>query len=211
MMSSTSIPCGYPVCMDIDTVLGWRGRTVRDRDGEKIGTLGDVYLDGETDRPAYAGVLTGLFKRSESIVPLSGIREEDDGDLRVPYEQDLVKTAPNIDPDAALTPDEEETLFAHYGEQRERDKGDPFGDGLVRSEEEISIGKQEMAPAERVRLRKVTVTENVEMTVPRRKEVIQLETDAPPEGQIEAVEDLAPGEGRPGERTLEEGRPGDRA
>ena len=197
--------------MDIDTVLGWRGKTVRDRGGEKIGTLGDVYLDRETDKPAYAGVLTGLFKRSESIIPLRGIREEDDGDLRVPFEQDLVKAAPNLEPDAALTPEQEELLFTHYGEQAERDKGDPFGDGLVRSEEEISIGKAEMAPAERVRLRKVTVTENVEMTIPRRKEVIQLETDAPPAGQVEAVEDLAPGEGRPGERIIEEGRPGDRA
>jgi len=193
--------------MDIDTVLGWRGRTVRDRDGEKIGTLGDVYLDGDTDRPAYAGVLTGLFRRNESIVPLRGIREED-GDLVVPYERDLVTAAPSLEPDAALTAEQEETLFAHYGEQAERDKGDPFDKGLLRQEEEVSVGKKEMAPAERVRLRKVQVTENVRMTVPRRKEVVQLETDAPPEGEIHDVEDLAPGEGRPGERVLDEGRPG---
>src|SRR5215212_10266136 len=103
--------------MDIDTVLGWRGRTVRDRDGEKVGSFGDVYLDEETDRPAYAGVTTGLFGRNESIVPLEGIREED-GDLVVPYEKALISDAPNLDPDAALTEDEQQALFAHYGEQR---------------------------------------------------------------------------------------------
>ena len=55
--------------LDIDTVLGWRGRTVRDVNGEKIGTFGDVYLDRD-DAPAWAGVQTGLFGRHESFVPL---------------------------------------------------------------------------------------------------------------------------------------------
>ena len=39
--------------LDMDTVLGWRGRTVRDQDGEAIGALGDIYLDGESDLPAW--------------------------------------------------------------------------------------------------------------------------------------------------------------
>ena len=30
---------------DLDTVLAWRGKTVLDRDGEKAGTLGALYLD----------------------------------------------------------------------------------------------------------------------------------------------------------------------
>ena len=46
--------------LDVDTVLAWRGKTVKDRHGEKIGRLGAVYLDRETDAPAYAGVTTGL-------------------------------------------------------------------------------------------------------------------------------------------------------
>src|SRR4051812_16922014 len=186
--------------MDIDTVLGWRGRTVRDRDGQKIGSLGDVYLDRETDRPAYAGVNTGLFGRNESIVPLDGIREEDD-ELVVPYEKALVTDAPNLDPDAALSEEEEQTLFTHYGEQRERDKGDPFEDGIVRSEEEVEVHAGEMQPTERVRLRKVLVTEDVKMPVPRRKEVVQLDTEPLPEGDLERVDDAEP-EDRPGERPL---------
>ncbi len=171
--------------MDIDTVLGWRGRTVRDRDGQKLGSLGDLYLDGESDRPAYAGIRTGLFGRNESIVPLAGVRETEDQDLVVPYEKALVDSAPNLDPDAALTPDEEAAIFGHYGEQKERDKSDPFTEGMTRSEEEIRIVEGQMAPAERVRLRKVLVTEHVQTTIPRRKEVIQLETDPAPEGVVE--------------------------
>ena len=53
---------------------------------------------------------------------------------------------------------------------------------------EVLLG--EMRPAERVRLRKVLVTEEVEQTIPRRREVIQLETQPPPAGTIESVEDL---------------------
>src|SRR3954466_12911164 len=86
---------------DIDTVLGWRGKTVRDRDGEKVGTLGAIYLDEGTDAPAYAGVQTGLFRRHESVVPLAGARELD-GDVQVPYALDQIKAAPNVDPDVAL-------------------------------------------------------------------------------------------------------------
>jgi sporulation protein YlmC with PRC-barrel domain len=190
---------GYPGFMDIDTVLGWRGKTVLDRDGEKVGSLGDVYLDDETDRPAYAGVRTGLFGRNESIVPLEGMRESD-GDLVVPYEKSLVDEAPNLDPDASLTAEEQEAVFAHYGRQRERDKGDPFEEGIVRSEEDVSVTAGEMQPAERVRLRKVLVTEDVKTTVPRRKEVVQLETDPAPEGTVERVEEADPDD-RPGERT----------
>ena len=56
--------------LDIDTVLAWRGKTVRDRHGEKIGRFGDVYLDHETDLPAYAAVNTGLFGSKESFLRL---------------------------------------------------------------------------------------------------------------------------------------------
>ena len=182
--------------MDIDTVLDWRGRTVRDRDGEKLGTLGNLYLEEETDRPAYAGIRTGLFGRNESILPLAGIRDVD-GELTVPYEKALVDAAPNVDPDAALTADEQAAILGHYDAQVERDKPDVATEGMVRSEEEVDVRPGPMQAAERVRLRKVLVTEDVRTVVPRRREVIQLETDPLPEGEIEAVEDLGPREDRP--------------
>jgi hypothetical protein len=102
--------------LDIDTALSWRGRTVRDADGDKVGTFGGVVLDQETDRPAWGGVRTGLFGRHESYVPLGRI--EDDGeDLRLPFARQLVKDAPRVDPDVALTTEEEQALHAHYGRE----------------------------------------------------------------------------------------------
>jgi hypothetical protein len=192
---------------DLDTVLGWRGRTVVDRDGEKIGTLGELFLDRETDLPAWAGVRTGLFGTKQTFVPLARM-EEDGDDLRVAYAKDVVVDAPRVDPEIALSEDEERSLFEHYGERWETpgDDGAPArsdagpsapgdagrGAEVIRSEEEVGLGPVERRPVERVRLRRVTVTENVQRTVPVRREEVRLETDPPPEGRIESAEDVEP-------------------
>jgi sporulation protein YlmC with PRC-barrel domain len=164
----------------VDTVLGWRGRTVRDAEGEKLGTLGDVLLDRETDLPAWIGVRTGLFGRHESYVPLEGA-EEVDGDVRVPYSAQQVKDAPHVDPDITMEADDERRLFEHFG------RGS--GATMIRSEEEVTLGEPERRPVERVRLRKVVVTENRQETIPVRREVVQLEHEPPPPGRIESVQD----------------------
>jgi hypothetical protein len=116
--------------LDIDTALDWRGRTVVDRDGDKIGTFDELYLD-ESDRPAWAAVTTGLFGRRQTFVPLA--EAQDDGDaLRVPFGKEMVKDAPQIDPDTQLDPEEEAVLYRHYGLRGDRD--DEVADERVREE-----------------------------------------------------------------------------
>jgi hypothetical protein len=192
---------------DLDTLLGWRGRTVRDRNDETIGKIGDLYLDEETERPAYAGVRTGLLGRRESILPLEGIVERD-GDLIAPYDAELVHDAPAIDPDEALDDEEQRRLARHYDapppspsapdappaspSATDAEPDGSAGAEMIRSEEEVVTGTTGMKPAERVRIRKVLVTENVTKEVPVRREEIRLETDPPPEGEIERVEDVPP-------------------
>jgi hypothetical protein len=182
---------------DLDSLLGWRGRTVRDRNDEKIGKIGDLYLDEETDRPAYAGVRTGLLGRRESIIPLEGIKERDE-ELIAPYDAELVRNAPAIDPDEALDEAEQQRLARHYdatppsSQGRNAETDADAGAEMIRSEEEVVTGTTAMRPAERVRIRKVLVTENVTKKVPVRREEIRLETDPPPEGEVESVEDLPP-------------------
>jgi hypothetical protein len=197
--------------LDIDTVLGWRGRTVRDSAGEKAGTFGDVFLDRQTDRPAWGSVRTGLFGRHESFVPLEAVREGEGGDIEVPYTKAQLEEAPRIDPDVALDEEEERRLYAHYGQEYAHIGGDepgavaeggeragegrasagePLGEGeMIRSEEEVRVSEGPMRPTERVRLRKVLVTEQQERTIPVRREVVQLETEPAPEGVVEEVHD----------------------
>jgi hypothetical protein len=173
---------------DLDTVLSWRGKTVVDRDGEKAGSLGALYLD-DHDRPAYAGVQTGLFRRRESLVPLDGARPLDD-DVQVPYALEQIRSAPNVDVDVNLTDEEQDTLASHSGEPTRILSGDTGPEAeMVRSEEEVSFGTTPAQPRERVRLRKHTVVEHVEQTVPVRREEIRLEHEPAPEGKIVDVED----------------------
>jgi hypothetical protein len=99
---------------DIDEVLDWRGRTVVDREGEKIGKFDELYLDEETSRPEWAAVTTGLFGRRQTLVPLVDARLVDD-QLQIPFAKEQVERAPNIDPEDELSQESETTLYQHYG------------------------------------------------------------------------------------------------
>ena len=174
---------------DIDTALGWRGRTVRDRDGEELGKLGELYLDSESSRPAWGSVTRGLLRKTETIVPLTGA-EEDGNDLRLPYERAMFDEAPDVDPDVELTVEQERLLHEHYGREWAPPSGKETDSAMTRSEEEVSFDKRTVRRAERVRLKKVLVEDEVTKTVPVRREEIRLETDPPREGTIESVEDV---------------------
>ncbi|KAA0975265.1 DUF2382 domain-containing protein [Paeniglutamicibacter gangotriensis] len=88
--------------------------TVLDSEGNKIGTVGELYLDDRSQDPSWASVKTGLFGMSQSFVPLDEATVEGD-DIRVPYTKEQVKDAPRIDPDGHLEPEDEERLYRHYG------------------------------------------------------------------------------------------------
>ena len=99
---------------NLDELQSWHRRDLIDRDGDKIGSIGDVYLDEQTGQPEWLTVKTGLFGTRESFVPTAKARAEGDT-VRVPYEKSHVKDAPNVDADGALSQDEESRLYRHYG------------------------------------------------------------------------------------------------
>lgn len=88
--------------------------TAYDADGEKIGSIGQVYRDDATGRPEWVTVKTGWFGMKESFVPLAGARSDGEG-LHVPHAKDVVKDAPRVDADQHLDSDEEHRLYRHYG------------------------------------------------------------------------------------------------
>jgi hypothetical protein len=117
----------------IETVRGWRGRVMVDRDSDKIGEVVDIYLDNETDRPEWAVVRTGLFGLRSTFVPLAEAREVGD-ELQVPHQRLQVKQAPNIEPDGQLSAAEEAELYRHYGLDYDTvrlDSGAPAGQTLA--------------------------------------------------------------------------------
>jgi uncharacterized protein (TIGR02271 family) len=191
---------------NIDELQRWHGRDLIDRDGDKIGSIGNVYIDDDTGQPAWLTVKTGLFGMRESFVPTAKARAEGDT-VRVPYEKSHVKDAPNVDADGELSQEEESRLYRHYGlsdgEQRStgrqgvtgagagvrdrdelRDRGsagrDVSGretdDAMTRSEEEVRVGTTRRETG-RARLRKYVVTENVTKTVPVQRERVRIERE----------------------------------
>lgn len=97
-----------------DSVQTLIGGTAYTTDGEKIGNIGQVYLDNSSGEPAWVTVKTGLFGSNESFVPLDEAQLTDDG-VRVPYDKNRVKGAPNIETDRELSEQEEDQLYAYYG------------------------------------------------------------------------------------------------
>ena len=183
-----------------DRLLQFRGQNVFDADGDKIGKVDEIYLDAETNEPEWALVNTGLFGSKSTFVPLRDATEAD-GELRVRFDKATVKDAPRIDTDGELSQREESDLYRHYGmeySEARSDTGLPAGgartgrtgrgvvgddvsgretdDAMTRSEEELRVGTTERERG-RARLRKHVVTDQVEKTVPVRREEVRVERE----------------------------------
>ena len=98
----------------LEDTLTWRGQTLRGRDGDKIGSIEEIYLDAETNEPEWALVNTGLFGSKHSFVPLRDATGDSEG-VTTPFDKSTVKDAPKMDPDGRLSQDEEAELYRHYG------------------------------------------------------------------------------------------------
>jgi uncharacterized protein (TIGR02271 family) len=96
---------------DITTVIG---ATAIDNDGDKIGTVSEVYLDDQSGRPEWATVKTGLFGTKETFIPLAQAQLSGE-ELRFPYDKATVKDAPTIEAEGHLSPAEETELYRYYG------------------------------------------------------------------------------------------------
>lgn len=153
---------------DMTEAYDWRGRTILDPRGEKIGTIDQVYLNLETDEPEWALVDRGLFGRRSTFVPVGSARPTGE-DVTVEVAKDQVKSAPDMEGDAELSPMEEAELLRHYGSGRPEQT-------MTRSEEELHVSTVRR-PHTRVRLRKYVVTEMVTKTVPVRHEEVRLERE----------------------------------
>lgn len=119
-------------------------------------------------------------------------------DLRVPYDKETIKAAPNVDVEAGhLSQEEENRLFEHYGrgydtgyaETRPTTASSPGRDtdsAMTRSEEQLRVGT-ESREAGRARLRKYIVTEQQTVTVPVQREEVRLEREPITETNREAA------------------------
>jgi len=112
--TSSSTEEGPIMTISAEQVSDVIGQPVTGPEGEKLGDVGEVYLDDETVRPEWVTVRTGLFGTKETFVPIAQASMADGG-LSVPYSKDVVKDAPRIDAEGHLSKEEEAQLYRHHG------------------------------------------------------------------------------------------------
>lgn len=170
--------------------------TVVDRDGDKVGGVGQLFLDDATGQPSWVTVSTGFFGSKETFIPLADAQIAGE-EIRVPYEKDFIKDAPNMDVDQHLTPEEEQELYRYYGVGEaapltqtgerdaavaDRDAVAPAadrvaeGDAVVAHEERLNVGT-ETRETGRARLRKYVVEETQSVEVPVQREELRIERE----------------------------------
>jgi uncharacterized protein (TIGR02271 family) len=193
--------------VDIDTIRSWRGKTMVDRDGDRIGQIESIYVDDQTGEPEWALVNTGMFGTKSSFVPLAQASGSSD-QVQVPNEKQLVKDAPRVDTDQHLSEAEEQQLWRHYGLDYDREYAtDRDGDGvydvqdtavgrdtsgpttdqaMTRSEEELRVGTQTRERG-RARLRKHVTTETQQVTVPVQREEVRVEREPISDANLDAA------------------------
>ncbi|MEO3751183.1 PRC-barrel domain-containing protein [Streptomyces sp. B6B3] len=99
---------------EADDIRNWRGESVVDDGGHKIGTLEAVYVDTVSDLPSFATVTMGMAgRRRLAFVPLRGA-QVGPRYLKVSFDKRTVKAAPAIGTDDELPATEEPAVFAHY-------------------------------------------------------------------------------------------------
>jgi len=184
----------------LDQARTLQGKTLNGASG-KLGTIDTLYADRDGGEPTFATVHTGLFGAKTHFVPLADATLQGDT-VSVPYDKDLVSSAPNIDPDSELSPEEEQRLYTHYGVMgggytetaqttaqtattgRENvhgtvghDTSGPTTDNaMTRSEERLQVGTQQVETG-RARLRKFITSETVTQTVPVSHEEVRIERE----------------------------------
>jgi uncharacterized protein (TIGR02271 family) len=164
------------------------GSTLYDSSGDKVGKVGQVYLDDHSGQPSWATVSTGFFGSSETFVPLEGARLDGDN-LHVAHDKDKIKDAPRVEVDQHLSETEEAELYRYYGLEWGTGYADTTTTGYVDTtptttttddaavtlSEERAVVDKESREAGRARLRKYTTTETETVDVPVTKEKLVVE------------------------------------
>ncbi|MFF4342018.1 PRC and DUF2382 domain-containing protein [Kitasatospora sp. NPDC001540] len=117
------------------------GHKAVDRNGDKIGTVDEVYLDDATGEPEWAAVRTGIFGR-DAFVPLTTSEFAGD-ELRVPYDKSLIRESPDFGVGQHLSPAQELQLYRYYG----LDSGGNAGSGPAAKAAEAATGTAAAAGA----------------------------------------------------------------
>jgi hypothetical protein len=132
--------------LDSRDIGGLQGAPVLGHDNDKLGTVGQVFLDAQTGAPNWVTVKTGLFGHKETFVPLNNATWDGE-EIHVDIDRETIKEAPRIDTGEALSPHNEEALYRYYGlSDRDTDGGTARPDEYPDREYNIGPDGQMVTP-----------------------------------------------------------------
>lgn len=97
----------------LNEALGWIGSRVDDLYGASVGRLEDVWIDPGTGVPRWLLVREAQFDGRTTLIPFEDATAGA-GHVWVPYERDVVCSAPGVEPGTPLTQHVEAALRTHY-------------------------------------------------------------------------------------------------
>src|SRR4051794_2564196 len=169
------------------------GRLARDAHGRPLGEVETVFADEDGAASRFVGIDT---EKGRVVVPVDGAEVDPTVyAIDLPFMADRITRAPTISPDVEeLDPETERRVVKHFGVEPEPEpepapapapeptaamvpaelpapptEPAPIGEEVVLSEEQLVV-ETERVPAQRVRVRKEIVEEEVTLTVTLRHE-----------------------------------------
>ena len=95
-----------------------RGRSVKDKDGERIGTVHDLLVDQEQNKVRFLLVESGGFLgigETKSFIPVDAVTRVTEDEVFIDQAKDAVAAAPGYDPKLVDDRSFHESVYGHYG------------------------------------------------------------------------------------------------
>jgi len=167
---------------------------VLDRNGDKVGTVNDLWPDDSNAGYSFIGVHTGWLLGKNHIVPADGIQiNHADRTVTLPLTAEAIKSAPDFDVSGDMEENEQLRIRRHYGDaiaptgRSSVPTPSPSPVGRTKNatstadvvdvplrEEKVKVGTREVEGGS-VRLRRIVRTETVNVPVELRTEEVVID------------------------------------
>lgn len=102
------------VTVTAEHIENWRGKEVRDPDGESLGKLREIYFDAPSGTPVLLSIRSGLLGRHTKLIPIDGASVGPDY-LRVAHAKAVIEQSPSADRDEPPNALELDEIGKAYG------------------------------------------------------------------------------------------------
>jgi sporulation protein YlmC with PRC-barrel domain len=98
---------------NMTTLTDVRGKDIVATDGEKIGSVRDIFYDDKSGQPEWVSVGTGFLGMKERLVPADSLEPAGEH-LKVPFTKDKVQNEPDFDLENGVLKTQDETRLYSY-------------------------------------------------------------------------------------------------